>query len=91
MSGGKVTEKEGILAELFHYHEAYLSPLIKKATGQTFAQSLWELRLRKARQLLTTTDLPIREIVPMIGLSHVSHFHKIYFHWFGKTPKEDRG
>lgn len=78
------------VAEVFHYHEAYLSRLIKKATGQTFAQLLQELRLRKAQQLLTTTDLPVSEIVPMIGLSSVSHFHKIYLHRFGKTPKEER-
>lgn len=78
------------LAELFHYHEAYLSRLIKKATGQTFAQILQELRLRKAQQLLLTTDLPIAEIVPLVGLSSVSHFHKIYLQRFGKTPREER-
>lgn len=78
------------LAELFHYHEAYLSRLIKQATGQTFAQLLQELRLRKAQQLLTTTDLPISEIVPIVGLSSVSHFHKIYRSRFGRTPREER-
>ncbi len=85
------TVRRSTVAELFHYHEAYLSRLIKQATGQTFSQLLQELRLRKAQQLLTTTDLPISEIVPMVGLSSVSHFYKIYFRRFGKTPKEGRG
>lgn len=79
------------LAETFHYHEAYLSRLIKQATGQTFAQLLQELRLRKAQQLLATTDLPISEIVSMVGLSSVSHFHKIYRNRFGTTPRSIRG
>lgn len=84
------TVRRSEVAELFHYHEAYLSRLIKHTTGQTFSQLLQELRLQKAQQLLTTTNLPISEIVPMVGLSSVSHFHKIYLHRFGKTPKESR-
>lgn len=84
------TVSRSTVAELFHYHESYLSRLIKKATGQTFTQLLQELRLKKAQQLLTTTDLPISEIVPMVGLSSVSHFHKMYLARFGKTPKDSR-
>ena len=84
------TARRDTVAAVFHYHEAYLSRLIHRATGQTFARILQEIRLRQAQRLLTTTDLPISEIVSAVGLSSVSHFHKIYLEHFGCRPGEAR-
>lgn len=77
-------------AQAFHYHESYLSRLIKKTTGQSFVQLLQELRLQKARQLLTSTDISISEIASMVGFHSASHFHKLYLKCYGKTPGEER-
>lgn len=49
-----------------------------------------QLRLRKARQLLQTTNLTIAEIAVQVGFSHPSYFTKVYSAEFGELPSETR-
>ena len=38
--------------------------------------------------LMRNTDLSIEEIVPMVGYSDKSNFHKAFLDYYGKTPRQ---
>ncbi|MFV1853111.1 MAG: helix-turn-helix domain-containing protein [Thalassospira sp.] len=49
-----------------------------------------DLRLRKARNLLKTTDESISEIAHQVGYATASHFSKSYSDFFSCRPSDDR-
>ena len=78
------------VAEQFHVSLAYLSALIRQATGHTFKDLLQQKRLDRAQQLLRTTRLPVQAIAESVGYDTTSYFYGIYKKAFGITPKEYR-
>lgn len=67
-----------------------LSKLIRKHSGQTFKSLLQTKRLNQAAFLLTTTMLPVENIITLVGYDNTSYFHRIFKNFFGKTPKAYR-
>ncbi len=49
-----------------------------------------DLRLKRARHLLSQTSMPILEVALASGFISASHFSKCYREHFGKTPREER-
>ena len=49
-----------------------------------------ELRLRRARHLLTSSHLSITEIGVACGFSAMSHFSKCYRSFYGVPPRRER-
>ena len=78
------------VAEQYHVSLAYLSALIRQATGSTFKELLQQKRLDRAQQLLRTTRLPVQAIAESVGYETTSYFYTIYKKAFGITPKEYR-
>ena len=64
--------------------------LFKKETGTTPAQYLKSLRMRKARELVETTFLNIKQIMCSIGMRDKRHFAKDFERTFGVTPTQHR-
>jgi transcriptional regulator GlxA family with amidase domain len=54
------------------------------------AQYYMNLRLRRARELLTHSTLPIMQITIACGFQSSSHFCKAYRNLFGHPPSEER-
>ncbi|WP_250207910.1 GlxA family transcriptional regulator [Curvibacter sp. CHRR-16] len=54
------------------------------------AQYYMQLRLQRARELLTHSALPIMEITVACGFQSASHFCKAYRQLFGHAPSEER-
>lgn len=79
-----VTSEE--LEQIFHYHRNYFNLLLRKYRGVTFKQYLIDVRLNKARELLQTTQLPIKEIIRKVGYENTSHFYHLYEKKYGKVP-----
>ena len=69
---------------------AYVSMLVKKATGRSFKEHLAEKRLTKSAELLRTTVLPVGDIIVAVGYENTSYFHRIFAEKYGMTPKEYR-
>ena len=67
-----------------------LSKRIKENTGLTFKELLQRKRLNQATYLLTTTKLPIDEIIYSVGYDNSSYFYRIFKKRFGMTPKAYR-
>ncbi len=78
------------LAEHFNYNESYLSRMLKSNLGCTFSEYLTDLKLKKAAELLTTTRLPVSEILLLSGYSDKTHFYRAFNKRFGKTPNKYR-
>lgn len=68
----------------------HLSHLFKSETGLPPAQYLRLLRLNKARELLESTFLNIKEIKNMVGIRDESHFTRNFKKLFGVTPAQHR-
>ncbi len=49
-----------------------------------------EYRLKKALELLTTTDMQITEICLSCGFGHISYFGKLFRETYGMSPREYR-
>jgi transcriptional regulator GlxA family with amidase domain len=64
----------------------HLGHLFKTETGLPPAQYLKAVRLWRARQLLATTSLSIKEVMSKVGLRDQSHFAKDFKRKFGLTP-----
>lgn len=63
---------------------------IKALTGQSPVELLRGMRLRHARNLLTTTELTISEIAYDSGFSVPAYFTKCFRDAYGQTPSELR-
>ena len=79
-----------VLAERFHISISHLSNLFKKEMMMSFSDYLWELRLRKAKELLTETDLSIDEISIKVGYTSSAGFRKKFKADMGMSPVQYR-
>lgn len=64
--------------------------LFKAETGQSPARYLKALRLERARELLETTFLSVKEIRSLVGLNDESHFARDFRAAYGLTPQQHR-
>lgn len=79
-----------VLADEFHVSIAYMSQLFKKETNANFSDYLWALRQKKAKHLLSTTELPIDEISVAVGYTNTSSFRRKFKQETGVTPSQFR-
>lgn len=75
------------LAALTGQPDYYISKLIKKHAGHTFKTLLQIKRLNQAAFLLTTTGLPVENIITLVGYDNTSYFHRIFKAHFHMTPR----
>ena len=78
------------LADLVHLEKSYLSRLFRKTFGKTPIQALIELRMEKAMDLVTNTDMKIGEIASLCGYRTPSFFISEYKKLYGATPETHR-
>lgn len=70
--------------------EASFSRFIKKRTGNTFIDSLSEIRLGHASRMMIDTTYSIAEIAYKCGFNNISNFNRIFKKKKGCTPSEFR-
>ncbi len=78
------------VAKLVNMTEVSFSRFIKKRTGNTFIDSLNEIRLGHASKKLIDTTHSIAEISYNCGFNNISNFNRIFKKKKGCTPKEFR-
>lgn len=69
---------------------SFFSLMFKEYTGMKFVNYLKEVRINKAKALLTTTDEKIAEIGLMVGYENEKHFMKVFKSVLGVSPTEYR-
>lgn len=65
---------------------AYLSRVLKEATGKTCTELLQERRIEKAKRLLLETDLSVFEICEAVGYRNSTYFYRIFEKAEGMSP-----
>ena len=68
----------------------YFSRLFKAETGEKFSTYLTAYRIRRARDLLSNTDMKIYEIAYAVGYTSPSYFSKMYREYVGVAPEVTR-
>ncbi|KQB41739.1 ATPase/histidine kinase/DNA gyrase B/HSP90 domain protein [Flavobacterium daejeonense] len=63
---------------------------IKSLTGFTPVEFIRDIRIKRAAQLLTNSQLLIKEIAYMTGFSDIKYFSKTFKNKYGQTPSEYR-
>src|SRR5689334_12215924 len=76
------------MAELSNLSNEHFHTLFKKETGHPPIQFLRSMRLEKARELLETTNLRVKEITCRIGISDQTHFVRDFKVKYGFPPNE---
>ena len=78
------------LAKMEHYHPVYYSTWFKERTGKSPMNYIAELRLKEAKQLLTSTSWPITKISEEIGFENASSFTRWFVKWANVAPQQYR-
>ncbi len=68
----------------------YFRKLFKKVTGESVMNFQRKLRIDEACRLLSTTEMPIKDICTSIGYEDMKSFYQNFKKATGKTPKEYR-
>lgn len=78
------------LSDHFHYDCAYMSRLVKQLTGHSFKTIMAELKIQKARELLTLTNYSIDVIADLAGYSSAEYFSYAFKKELSQTPTQFR-
>jgi AraC family transcriptional regulator len=78
------------LAELCGVSSDHLSRAFRRTTGQSIAKHVEEIRMQKAKNLLTETNFPLKEISFRLGFPSQSGFSIAFRRCAGQTPARFR-
>jgi len=78
------------IAEQFYMNPCYVSQLFKKETGETFVRYLTALRIRRAEELLTATNLAVNKISEECGFNDPFYFIRLFKRYTGHAPSDYR-
>lgn len=79
-----------ILARSVNLSATRLRQLFKQETGRTPMQYLKDLRLQRAKELLQTTFLSIKQVSFFSGIQNANHFMREFKKRCGLTPSQFR-
>ncbi len=78
------------VAEACSCSESTVSHLFKLYTGVPLKKYIAELRLKKAADLLSESDLPVTDIALLVGFSDANWFSSAFKKRFGASPSDYR-
>ncbi|RED64888.1 response regulator transcription factor [Cohnella lupini] len=78
------------LAATAFVNPAYLSRLFRKETGMVLTDYILQEKMRKAAELLTTTDRSISDIADGLNYGNFSYFARLFRKVHGVTPHDYR-
>ena len=78
------------LSYAMHVSLSHLSTVFKQTTGNNLISYVTELRLEKARELLSDMQYSISEVAALSGYSDAKYFAKLFKKKMGSTPSEYR-
>jgi AraC-like DNA-binding protein len=78
------------LAQSLNLSVSRFRHLFKKATGTSPSRFLKARRMQKAKELLETTFLNIKQVMLKVGIRHRSHFVSDFKKAYGLSPSQYR-
>jgi len=73
-----------------HLHPHYFSKLFKQQTGESFTDFVTRLRIEKAKALIVSGELSLKEICFEVGYKDPNYFSRVFKKVTGFTPTEFR-
>jgi YesN/AraC family two-component response regulator len=74
------------VADAFGYSPAHITALVRQATGRAVMPWLVEMRIARAKRLLTETDMAVTQVAAAVGLGDPSYFSRQFRQVAGMTP-----
>ncbi len=74
------------IADAFNFHPYYLNRIVKAETGRTLHQHLTFYRIQEAKNLLSTSTMPVQEIAGAVGFKSPSQFAAAFKKATGTAP-----
>lgn len=68
----------------------HLTRMFKRKTGITISDFIFQERMKRAKELLIMTEMPISAVASAVGYSHFSHFSKMFKKDTGYNPMDYR-
>lgn len=78
------------LSTAFDLNPKYVSHLFKEEFGEKFVEYLANVRMEKAKELLTTTSASVQEVALLVGYTHSFSFIRVFKKSVGMTPGDYR-
>lgn len=78
------------VASELHVSPNYLSDMLRSFTGQTTQQHIQDKVIDKAKELLSTTSLPVNEIAFRLGFEYAPSFNKLFKQKMELSPLQFR-
>lgn len=78
------------VADKFGMSEKYFSKHFKRVTGNTFMDFILRLRVNKACELLSDSEMYIASVCHAVGFNNVANFNRHFFKIKGMTPSNFR-
>ena len=78
------------LSEVFHFHPAHILRSFKKEYDMSIIESLNNIRLTFAKELLANSSLSVAEIAAEVGFSSTSYFDRLFKKQNDISPKDYR-
>jgi len=79
-----------MLAKSFGYSYGRFRHIFKAVTGDTLNNYLLEQRMTKSKNMLSSSDMPVKDIAASAGFSSLSYFEKFFKKRMNLTPVEYR-
>ncbi|MDF1617134.1 response regulator transcription factor, partial [Petrocella sp. FN5] len=76
------------ISEHVHINSSYLSRLYKDKTGQTITETLRNIRIEKAKELLKNDNLKTYAIAVLVGFDDPAYFSYVFKQHTGYTPSQ---
>jgi AraC family transcriptional regulator, arabinose operon regulatory protein len=86
--GEDITIEE--LARMVHFHPNYFIKFFRRHLGVSPMQYINKVRMDRAKNLVKTTDTPIKEIAVKVGYRDLFYFSKAFKGYTGFSPSEFR-
>ncbi len=84
----KVTLED--ISQAVSFSRAYISKRFMQMSGHTVMEYLTHLRIQKAKELITNTDMNFNQISDMLIFSNSHHFSSVFRKHTGETPTQYR-
>lgn len=76
------------VSEYLHMNPSYFSRYFKEKTGMSFSDSVKQIKVERAMELLDTTNLKTYEIAARLGYQSVQYFSTLFKNRTGLSPQE---
>jgi LacI family transcriptional regulator len=73
-----------------HLSRAALEPRIKRVLGRTIHQEIQRIRIERVKELLVTSDAPLKWIAAATGFRYPEYMMRVFHRATGRTPNQFR-